>query len=332
MGNFISGLELSKRFFFEVVKPILDQEMPNLNYSAGLIGYGSEVLGFDTEVSTDHHWGPRFLMFLPENGFDDQRNKIDNLLSQKLPYEFLGYTTNYTEGDEIGIRRSAPKTVGPIDHFVEFYSISSYLKKRLNIKSTKSLTGIEWKELAEKYEQNLLETVSGEVFIDKLDTLEEMRRDLKYYPDDVWLYLMASQWDELGQIEAFVGRCGDVGDELGSRLIAADIIKIIMNLCFLMEKKYRPYPKWFGSGFKKLTVVNFLLPIFVDILNAQKWKEREIYLSKAYKKITQMHNALGITEKMPEEVETYYGRPYKVIRADRFAAHIIDKSSFSLDK
>lgn len=63
--QFIPGAELSRGYFHEVVEPILDSEFPCLRYAAALIGYGSEVLGLDTALSTDHNWGPRFLIFLP---------------------------------------------------------------------------------------------------------------------------------------------------------------------------------------------------------------------------------------------------------------------------
>ncbi len=44
--GFVSGLELSERYFLEDVKPILSRFFPDLKYSSGLIGSGSEVLGF----------------------------------------------------------------------------------------------------------------------------------------------------------------------------------------------------------------------------------------------------------------------------------------------
>ena len=60
----ISGLELSRRFYWEAVRPLLDDYAPGLPHAAALIGPGSEVLGFDDLTSTDHHWGPRVLLFL----------------------------------------------------------------------------------------------------------------------------------------------------------------------------------------------------------------------------------------------------------------------------
>lgn len=322
MPNFIPGLELSERFFFETVKPILDKEMPDLKYSAALIGYGSEVLGFDTEESMDHHWGPRFLMFLQEEDFESRKNGIDKQLSEKLPKNFLGYTTNYSDGDRTGIRRPAPIMDGPIKHFVEFYTIKSYLEKRLGVSSFDSLTNSDWEKLSE---QRLLETVSGKVFIDKLGRLEAMREKLHYYPEDVWLDRLTKEWQKISEIEAFVGRCGDVGDDIGSRLVSSDIIKSIMNLCFLMEKKYIPYAKWFGSGFKRLKNANTFWPIFEKVMNSKDWKERESHLAQAYKEIAKLHNSLDITEKMSEEVVSYYGRSYLVIMADHFVEKIKEK-------
>ena len=66
MPDFLPGLELNRIFYIEAVKPILDREFPALQYSAALIGGGSEVLGFDTEMSSDHHWGPRVMLFFAD--------------------------------------------------------------------------------------------------------------------------------------------------------------------------------------------------------------------------------------------------------------------------
>lgn len=48
MSVFLPGLELSRRFYEELVKPLLEEAFPALPYVSALVGPGSEVLGFDT--------------------------------------------------------------------------------------------------------------------------------------------------------------------------------------------------------------------------------------------------------------------------------------------
>ena len=59
MPEFIPGLILSNIFFDEAVRPLLDRHAPDLTYAAARLGSGSDVLGYDTAMSTDHDWGPR---------------------------------------------------------------------------------------------------------------------------------------------------------------------------------------------------------------------------------------------------------------------------------
>jgi hypothetical protein len=59
MKKFMKGLDLCEAFFNEIAQPILSTNFPFLRYSAGVIGYGSDVIGFDDAMSTDHMWGLR---------------------------------------------------------------------------------------------------------------------------------------------------------------------------------------------------------------------------------------------------------------------------------
>ncbi|HVC32894.1 MAG TPA: hypothetical protein VNL16_05240 [Chloroflexota bacterium] len=90
MPRVIPGLELSRRFYHEVVRPILDDRFTDLPHAAALIGPGSDVLGFDTEMSTDHDWGPRVLIFL-EDADTNLADQINETLRQELPPVFAGY-------------------------------------------------------------------------------------------------------------------------------------------------------------------------------------------------------------------------------------------------
>ena len=94
--DFIPGLELGRRFYQEAVRPILDADFPGLRHSAALIGTGSEVLGFDTPMSSDHHWGPRAMLFMAENDCERQRDRSTESFRWKLPHRFQGYPTNFS--------------------------------------------------------------------------------------------------------------------------------------------------------------------------------------------------------------------------------------------
>ena len=123
--EFIPGLELAEGSFHESVAPILKRYMPDVEYSAALIGPGSEVLGFDDSMSTDHHWGPRVMLFLPRAVLEGKGQEIRNLLGEKLPHVFKGYSTNWTEPDpdDRGTQDLELLHDGPVDHKIEMFTL-----------------------------------------------------------------------------------------------------------------------------------------------------------------------------------------------------------------
>lgn len=54
----MSGRELSQRFYAEVVRPTIDPVLGDAPYAAAMLGDGSDVLGYDDDVSPDHDFGP----------------------------------------------------------------------------------------------------------------------------------------------------------------------------------------------------------------------------------------------------------------------------------
>ncbi|MEN4040886.1 MAG: DUF4037 domain-containing protein [Anaerolineaceae bacterium] len=314
-AQFIPGLQLSEWFYHEAVRPILDRSFPGLNHSVALIGFGSDVIGFDTQQSTDHMWGPRLVLFLAEDNFHQQQQRVDEALRNKLPSSFRGYATNFGSPDVIGVRIMQPVEHAPVNHLVEIFTIATYFRNYLGLDAAKEITLHDWLTFSE---HRLLALTSGRVFYDDLG-VEQLRRRLAYYPHDIWLYLLAAQWMKISQEEAFVGRSGDEGDELGSQVIAGRLVRSIMQLCFLMERSYAPYSKWFGKAFERLVIANELLPILRKVLMAPDWRTREGFLTQAYQLIVRKHNSLGITAAAPERATWFHERPYLVIHADQIA-------------
>ena len=67
----------------------------------------------------------------------------------------------------------------------------------LKLDPFEEVQSIDWLVLAE---QRLLSVAKGAVFFDGLGELEKVRDKFSYFPHDVWLFLLASQWGNGGHI------------------------------------------------------------------------------------------------------------------------------------
>ncbi|MEA2527616.1 MAG: hypothetical protein QOF73_4843 [Thermomicrobiales bacterium] len=321
MPEFVPGQELSGLFYAEAVAPILAEAFPQLRHSAALIGYGSEVLGYDTARSTDHEWGPRLLLFVSEEDYGAHRDRIIAVLAERLPATFRGYSTHFGPPDDEGVRLPQVRETGPVDHKVEVLVAGSWFDSWLGIDPVAGLSVVEWLVLPQ---QKLLEVTAGRVYHDGLGELEPRRAALAAYPHEVWLYVLACQWRRIAQQEAFVGRTGEVGDELGSGLVAATLVRDLMRLCFLMERRYAPYTKWFGTAFRRLACAAELGPVFQPVLAAARWQEREEHLCVAYEVVARLQNELGLARPVEGRTSRFHGRPFRVIHGDRFVAALAE--------
>lgn len=310
MTDFIPGLELSRLFYLEAVKPILDADFPGLPYSAALTGHGSEILGFDTEMSSDHYWGLRLMLFLGEDDFAEYRDAVDETLRRKLPYKIRGYSTNFTlysDADDTLVPTEIDS--GLVNHRVQIFTIRQFILEYLNFDIRQKIEPADWLTFPE---QKLRTIAAGAIYHDRIG-LRETFENFAYYPEDVWFYLLAAGWNRIGQEEHLMGRAGMVGDRIGSAIIASRLARDLMRLCFLMEKQYAPYPKWFGKAFSLLNCAARLTPVFKQVLTAETWQERERFLAEAYEFVAEMRNALEITEPLATKAANFFGRPFLVI-------------------
>lgn len=321
---FIPGLELSRRFYHELVRPLLDAHFAGLPHAAALIGYGSEVLGFDTEMSTDHAWAPRMQIFLHDEDAH-LAEPIKIMLAEKLPREFLGYPLNTVAVDgETGIFFMQAAADGPVAHKVNPVTLSRFMDENLGWDISRPLGVADWLTISSQ----LLGTITaGAVHFDNVGRLTALRAQLEWYPQDVWLYLLAAGWQRIGQEQHLMPRAGFVGDKQGAALIGSRLVRDIMSLCFLMERRYAPYPKWFGSAFQRLACAPTLTPSLWRAQQAETWQEREAALVEAYEKLAVLHNSLGLTNPLPAKVGPFHGRPFRVIDAEAFANALIQRVS-----
>jgi len=319
----VKGLDLARAFFGDAVRPIVLRHFPSLRYSAALIGSGSEVLGYDDAVSTDHHWGPRVMLFVAPADQAVTARRLHDALAAELPYRFMGYSTNFSApkvgaGDQ-GTQLMQAISAGPVNHRVEILTLDAYLRRYLGVAADQALTAADWLSLPQ---QKLLSFTGGDVFHDELG-LETLRDRFRYYPRDVWLYLLACGWSRIGQDEHLAPRAGAVGDELGSALIAARLTRSIMLLCFLYERRYAPYPKWLGSAFAALPCAAELAPILRAVQTGATWRERERQLCAAYETLNSMHNASGIGAPVEPALQEFHERGFLVSSGWRYTESLL---------
>ena len=289
MSAFVPGLELSRQFYHGLVRPILDARCPGIPHSAALLGRGSEVLGFDDEMSTDHDWKPRVLLFLREEDQVRHGGAVNDVLRRELPPNFRNR---------------------PVDH--EIHTVRGYFLEHLAVDVDGDIGVRDWLTFPE---HGLRMFTAGEVYHDEVG-LGAARDRLAYYPRDVWLYLLMAGWWRVHPEMNLVGRAGAVGDELGSALIGSRLVSDLMRLCFLMERQYAPYSKWFGAAFARLTCGPDLTPTLWSVVQADTWRRREDALLVTYEKLASMHNALQLTDPVSTNVEQIWNRPFRVAWAD----------------
>lgn len=323
---FIPGLDLSRLYYQEAVAPILRKSFPYLAHSAALVGYGSDTIGFDDARSRDHMWGPRMVLLLPEAGFEDTRAAVDAVLRAGLPTCFRGYATSFSAPDpnDNGVRQMVSETSGPVDYLIRITTIPTLFEEELGWDTRRQLSTVDWLAFSE---HRLLTVTSGGVWHDDLG-METVRAQLAYYPEPIWKYLLACQWARIGQEEPFVGRTHETGDETGSRILTAKLVHVLMGLAFLLEKRYAPYSKWFGTGFKRLELASQLQPHLDGALDSPGYAAREAHLCAAYEICARQFNTLNLVPPVAENVVFFFGRPFKVIRggdiADRLYTSIDD--------
>lgn len=282
----MTGQEMSRRFYSDEVLPVLDAAFPGLPHSAALLGRGSEVQGYDDPMSTDHNWEPRVYVFLRD---EDHVEAVTEVLRAKVPARFADRPA------EFGV-----------------HTLRDYFLAQLNFDLDRELTARDWLTFSE---QNLCTVTKGAVFHDEVG-LEQVRERFGYYPRDVWIYLFLAGWWRVHPEVNLVGRTGFVGDELGSGLIGARLVQELMRLCFLIERRYAPYPKWFGTAFSRLSCGPSLGPMLQAVLHASSWEEREAALMSAYREIGRLFNGLGLVPPVEIGVERMCGRPFTVAWGD----------------
>ena len=285
------GVALSRSYCENLIAPLLKETVPEVRYAAARVGSGSEVLGLDDATSRDHDWGLRLQLFVS----DADRPRVTSALETHLPAEFRGYPVRFGfSGDPAERLR------------VDVTSVSAFTEQHLGFDPRGAVSVVDWLSLTG---QAALEVVAGAVFEDQTGELTGLRKALTWYPDDIWQYVVACDWQRLDQELPLMGRAGGRGDELGSRVIAARLVDIAVHLGFLLSRSWPPYAKWRGWLFGRTTGCSGIAADLGRVLDARVWDERQTALGDALTGLARMQEQRGLPAPQPA-VEPFWDRPY----------------------
>ena len=299
----LTGAEVSRLFFSEVVEPLLRRFAPDLRYAAGRLGSGSDVLGLDDAMSRDHDWGCRLTLLVDEEA-RDQVPPIRRMLEEQLPERFGDFPVRF------------PVTWDPsVSHNVWVATVAGFAASRLGVDPAGGLSVLDWLSVTG---QSVLEVTAGPVFADRTRELAPVRESLAWYPPDVERYVLAAGWQRLSQSLPMVGRTAAAGDALGSRLLSADLAADLVALAFPLSRRWAPYAKWRGTAFRSLPVAARLAPLLDAAVAAAGWRDREDALAAGCEVLLSLQRERGYPAP-GAAVIPFFDRPYRTV--DGAVAH-----------
>ena len=308
---FSPGLELSRQLA-ATITPALRAMFPNMPLALACMGPGSDVLGYDTVRSMDHDWGPRLTLIVPDDVRDIAAARIDADIDQLLPPLISGFPTRFSEHAD---GTTFPDPAGST-HRLHITSTRRILCEGLMIDMIDHLSEAVWLSTPM---QSLLEITAGEVFLDDAGELTALRSALAFYPEAVVRYQLAALWMRVSQIQPFIGRTAEVGDEVGSASIVASIVRDLMRIGLLQSGQYVPYAKWLGTAFGRTDIGTTLGPDLEAALQATGWPEREAAVNRAGLQLVHQLNGLALIASVSANVHQFHSRPFHVLPAEQIA-------------
>ena len=235
----MKGLELAGKYYEAYGKTMIDEQFSDVadQVAVGLVGQGSECLGFDDEISMDHDYGPSFCIWLPRDTYIQYGTQMQAAY-EALPQEFMGFSGRIVE--DLGQGR-----VGVLcleDFYIGILG-----------RDTVPVTNQEWIDIAE---ENLATATNGKVFEDRLGKFSKIRNGLlQYYPKEVWIRRLVQSMAKAAQSGQYnYARAMKRGERITAEIALTEFIRESMKIVYLLNRKYAPYDKWMHRGMHDLAV------------------------------------------------------------------------------
>ena len=251
----LSGMEIARLYYESYGRSMLEEKYSDYadRIAVGLVGEGSECLGFDDETSWDHDFGPGFCMWLTGDDYE----KIGAALQadyDALPKELPGIPARKTM--ETGSGR------------VGVFCMDDFFRKYVGVP-----------DVPERGQQSFwlnvsreaLRTVTnGEVFADPLGEFTARRRRFSRYPEAVRLQKLALRLGEMAQTGQYnYPRMVKRDDKGASFMCLASFVEAAVDGAYLLNDIYPPFYKWKFRGMEEFRCLGTLGVLIEELLETQ---------------------------------------------------------------
>ena len=235
----MKGMELCRTYFEEYGRPMIEKQFAAYkeHAAAGLVGEGSECMGFDDELSKDHDFGPGFCIWLPQDIYNQAGMQMQQAYDA-LPGMWHSVERIQTPqgGGRVG--------VFSIEEFYQRYTGLSHAPK----------DNMEWFRIPQHF---LAKAVNGQVFCDYPGYFTEIRNTiLGFYPEDVLKKKLAAKSVIMAQSGQYnYPRSMKRGDCCAAYMACCEFVKAALSAIHLLNETYMPFYKWAFRSAEGFTIL-----------------------------------------------------------------------------
>lgn len=256
----MKGLELSEEYYNFYGRIMIHEKFPEYEklIAAGMVGKGSECLGFDDELSQEHDFGPGFCLWLTDEDYKEIGQELA-FEYERLPKDFggmEGHIESALEGGRVGV-----------------FSTRDFYYDLIG-REDAPVTNMDWLWIPEA---RLATATSGRVFRDDYCEFSRLRKHLqKYYPEDVRIKKIVSRAAYMAQAGQYnYVRCMRRGESVAAYMALTEFVKNTISMVYLLNRQYAPYYKWSHHGMRFLKILPEVSLLLTKL--CQQDNQREVW-------------------------------------------------------
>ena len=245
-----TGMELAREFYEQAGRPMLQQKYPEYacRIAAGLVGEGSECLGFDDAFSVDHDFGPGFCLWLTREDYQ--------AIGSRLQADYQALAARWPGALARNVTPEGTNRVGvmEIDEFFRRFTGHTHAPKADSWQDIMTWNAIPAERLAS--------AVNGQVFEDPLGEFTRRRAEFARYPEPVRLCRLGQALGRMAQAGQYnYPRAKKRQDADMMYACLAEFVSAAQETAYLLDETYMPFYKWRARGMARLEHAGSLIPL-----------------------------------------------------------------------